>query len=270
MRIAAVADVHFGRDARGSLRPHMGRIAEQADVLVIAGDLTRRGKPGEAAALADELRGLPVPTFAVLGNHDYESRAEEAIVDALAEGDVRVLRGEGAVVEIDGRRLGIAGTCGFGGGFVGASGSDFGEPEMKSFIARSRREAAGLEHALAALDTDVRIALLHYAPVPDTLVGERLEIYPFLGSYLLAEAIDRVGADLVIHGHAHGGSEKGVTPGGVPVRNVAQPLIGSAFIVYCFDGSPTEQPAPLMGDRTAPLRGDDRSAPLRGDAREGT
>lgn len=82
----------------------------------------------------------------------------------------------------------------------------------------------------------MRIALLHFSPVDDTLVGERLEIYPFLGSYLLAEAIDRVGADLVLHGHAHGGSEKGVTAGGVPVRNVAQPVIGHAYNLYCLGG----------------------------------
>jgi Icc-related predicted phosphoesterase len=70
-------------------------------------------------------------------------------------------------------------------------------------------------------------------------VGERLEIYPFLGSYLLAEAVDRAGAHLVLHGHAHAGTEKGETPGGVPVRNVAQPVLGAAYAVYALptDGS---------------------------------
>ena len=83
--------------------------------------------------------------------------------------------------------------------------------------------------------TDVRVALLHYSPVRDTLHGEPSEIYPFLGSYLLAEAVDNVGADLVLHGHAHHGREKGVTPAGIPVRNVAQPVIRHAYSVYTLD-----------------------------------
>jgi Icc-related predicted phosphoesterase len=131
---------------------------------------------------------------------------------------------------------------GFGGGFTGACASAFGEPEMKAFVQHTRRIADRLEGSLAELDgadVDVRVALLHYSPVPETLVGERLEIYPFLGSYLLAEAIDRAGAHLAVHGHAHAGSEHGGTPGGVPVRNVAQPVLGAAYRVYALptDGS---------------------------------
>lgn len=141
------------------------------------------------------------------------------------------------VVEVDGLRLGIAGVKGFGGGFAGACGSDFGEPEMKAFIRHTKETAERLEDTLDELDTDVRVALLHYSPVEDTLRGERLEIYPFLGSYLLAEAIDRAGADLVVHGHAHNGAEKGLTPGGVPVRNVAQPVIRQAYAVYTVEPS---------------------------------
>jgi len=128
----------------------------------------------------------------------------------------------------------VAGVKGFGGGFAGASGSEFGEREMKAFMAHTRHVAGMLEDALATLDTDVRVALLHYAPVEATLRGERLEIYPFLGSYLLAEAVDRAGADLVVHGHAHNGTERGVTPAGVPVRNVAQPVLRRSYAVYCF------------------------------------
>ena len=85
------------------------------------------------------------------------------------------------------------------------------------------------------MECDALVALTHYAPVPETLVGEPLEIYPFLGSYLLAEAVDRAGADLAIHGHAHRGSRNGTTPGGVPVRNVAAPVIGRAYEVFHFD-----------------------------------
>src|SRR5690606_17443300 len=128
--------------------------------------------------------------------------------------------------------VGIAGSKGFGGGFVGASASDFGEPEMKAFVRHTKAIAERLRDGLAGLDTDHRVALLHYSPVAATLHGEPPEIFPFLGSYLLAEAVDDAGADLVIHGHAHRGSERGVTPGGVRVRNVARPLIGSSFRLF--------------------------------------
>jgi Icc-related predicted phosphoesterase len=140
------------------------------------------------------------------------------------------------VLDIGGARLGVAGTKGFGGGFVGACASDFGEPEMKAFIRTTQALAARLERELLALRADVRVAVLHYSPIPETLQGERLEIYPFLGSYLLAEAIDRAGADLVVHGHAHAGSERGVTPGGIRVRNVALPLVRQPYKVFEFQG----------------------------------
>ena len=132
-------------------------------------------------------------------------------------------------------RVGVAGTKGFGGGFRGAHGSDFGEPEMKAFVGHTKMLSDRLERSLTGLDTDLRIALLHYAPIEATLEGERLEIYPFLGSYLLAEAVDNAGADLVLHGHAHHGAEKGRTPGGIPVRNVAQPVIRHAYNIYTLD-----------------------------------
>jgi Icc-related predicted phosphoesterase len=135
-------------------------------------------------------------------------------------------------------RVGVAGTKGFGGGFAGACGGDFGEAEMKAFVRHTRSLAESLGKQLASLDADLRVALLHYSPVEATLQGERLEIYPFLGSYLLAEAVDRAGADLVVHGHAHAGSEKGLTAGGIRVRNVAQPVIKRAYNVYCFPDLP--------------------------------
>lgn len=237
IRVAAVGDIHVGADCRpGELRAHFEHVADRADVLLLAGDLTRRGEPEEAAVLAEELSDLPVPVFAVLGNHDHHTDAASVVVERLEAAGVRALEGDAAEVEIDGARLGVAGAKGFGGGFVGASGSEFGEPEMKAFMAHTRQIAERLERSLAALDTDVRVALLHYAPVEATLRGERLEIYPFLGSYLLAEAIDRAGADLVVHGHAHNGTERGVTAAGIPVRNVAQPVLRRAYGLYCLGG----------------------------------
>ena len=236
IRIAAVGDVHFGEDSAGRLRPQLQHLSERADVLLLAGDLTRHGEPVEAKVLADELRDVEVPVVAVLGNHDHHADRPDEVAALLQDAGVRVLEGTSTTLEVGGTRVGIAGTKGFGGGFQGACATDFGEPLMKEFIGHTREVAARLEASLEALDADLRVALLHYAPVEGTLHGERLEIYPFLGSYLLGEAVDRAGADLVVHGHAHGGAEKAVTPGGIPVRNVAQPLLRRAYAVFCFAG----------------------------------
>ncbi|MFF9864832.1 metallophosphoesterase [Streptomyces sp. NPDC013953] len=235
IRVAAVGDIHLAPDSGGTLRPAFETLRECADLLLLAGDLTRHGTVEEAEVVAGEVRGLGVPVVAVLGNHDYQSDQEAEVTAALDAAGVTVLEGEGTVVNIGGVRVGVAGTKGFGGGFAGRSGGEFGEPEMKEFIRYTRRCADGLRGSLTLLEQAgcaVRIALTHYAPVPDTLAGEPLEIYPFLGSYLLAEAVDEAGADLAVHGHAHMGVEHGMTSEGIRVRNVAQPVIGRAFAVY--------------------------------------
>lgn len=233
IRVAAVGDLHIGADSaqlwRDAFTP-----SPDADLLLLAGDLTRSGTREDADALLAALDVLELPVVAVLGNHDFHSNEALDIADKLERIGVNVLEGSSVIYDVDGVRIGIAGTKGFGGGFEGACGSEFGEPEMKAFIAHSRQLADSLEKSLSILEVDLRIALLHYAPIPATLQGERLEIYPFLGSYLLAEAIDRGGADLVLHGHAHGGSERGTTPGGIRVRNVAQPVIKRSYNVYCL------------------------------------
>jgi Icc-related predicted phosphoesterase len=234
IRVAAVGDVHFAQDAAGTLRPALAEVNDDADVLLLAGDLTRVGHPEEAEVLADELRDVRIPMVAVLGNHDYHADRHKEVSDVLAGAGVRVLEGDAVTLDVGGRSLGIAGVKGFGNGFPGASAGDFGEPEMKAFVGTAREAGDRLREALESLDTDLRIALMHYAPVEDTLRGERLEIWPFLGSYFLAEAVDAAGADLAVHGHAHGGTEKGMTPGGVHVRNVAQAVIRSAYRVYCL------------------------------------
>jgi Icc-related predicted phosphoesterase len=235
LRVAAVGDVHVGVDSAGTLGRELERLPEQADLLLLAGDLTHRGRPEEAKVLAEELRGLPVPVVAVLGNHDHHSDEQQEVAEVLADAGVRVLEGDATTVRVGGRSVGVAGTKGFGGGFAGACASEFGEPEMKAFVRSSHRLADGLERALRRLRADLRIALLHYAPVQQTLEGEPREIHAFLGSYLLAEAIDRAGADLAVHGHAHRGSRTGTTPGGVRVRNVARPVIGCPYEVFRFE-----------------------------------
>lgn len=247
VRVAAVGDVHLAEDARGRLRPALEQVGEHADVLLLAGDLTRHGTVGEARVVADEFADLAVPVVAVLGNHDYHSDAQDEIVALLTRRGIRVLEGDAMTLGVNGCRLGVAGVKGFGGGFAGKCGSLFGEPQMKAFISHTEEVSDRLASALRGLDdVDLRIALTHYSPVPDTLRGEPPEIFPFLGAYQLAEAIDNGRADLAIHGHAHYGTEQGSTPGGVRVRNVAQPVIRSAFAVYCLQVAgavPTRQPA---------------------------
>lgn len=233
IRIAAVGDVHLGEDAQGRLRPALEHVSERADVLLLAGDLTRHGTPAEARIVAHEFHDLGLPVYAVLGNHDYHSDAVDEVTEILfGESGIRVLEGNGAVLPVNGQTVGIAGAKGFGGGFEGRCASAFGEPEMKKFVGHTQEVADRLRSALEALDVDVRVALMHYAPIPDTLHGEPFEIYPFLGAYQLGEAVDEAETALALHGHAHRGCEHGVTPGGVQVRNVAQPVIRSAYALY--------------------------------------
>lgn len=235
IRIAAAGDMHYDRRSEGRLSAHFTHLQDHADCLLLAGDLTQTGHPEEMTALARDLAQCPVPVIAVFGNHDFHLDQGDVLMSILETAGVRVLERSSTEIRVGGRTIGIAGLKGFGGGFVGACGSDFGEPEMKAFMRHSKDQASALYECLRSLDTDYRIALLHYSPVADTLLGEKKEIYPFLGCYYLAEAIDKGGAHIVFHGHAHRGIEKGLTPGGVPVRNVAQPVIRHAFNIYTLD-----------------------------------
>lgn len=235
IRIAAVGDVHVGKDTDAFTDEQLDHLRGAADLLLLAGDLTQHGHVEEGALLASQLARARVPVVAVLGNHDYHQGGQAEIRRRIEEAGVRVLEGEATIVNVGGARIGIAGAKGFGGGFMGACGSEFGEDEMKAFMRHSRARAEALSKALAGLEADVRIALTHYAPARDTLAGERLEIYPFLGSYLLGEAVDAAGCAVAFHGHAHAGSERAFTPGGVPVRNVARPVIKLAYKVFTLD-----------------------------------
>ncbi|MGW1059258.1 metallophosphoesterase family protein [Micromonospora rubida] len=232
IRIAAVGDVHVDQDVVGRFRPALNELPDCADVLLLAGDLTRHGTEAEARCVAEEFGGLGVPVVTVLGNHDHQHDRVPQVVKVLQDAGIRVLEGEGIVLEFAGGRLGVAGVKGFGGGFAGRCASDFGEPEMKSFVRTTNESAEALGVALRGLDCDLLVALTHYSPVPDTLAGEPLEIYPFLGSYQLGQAIDSAPTALALHGHAHAGSERGTTPGGVRVRNVAHPVIKQAYSIF--------------------------------------
>jgi Icc-related predicted phosphoesterase len=242
IRIAAVGDVHIDEDVLGRYRPALELLGDKADVLLLAGDLTRHGTVDEAHCVAAEFGYLAVPVIAVLGNHDYHSDQQGKVTKVLSDAGIAVLERSTTVVDVRGTRLGVAGVKGFGGGFAGRCCSEFGEPETKEFARHGREAADALGYCLRSLDCDVRVALTHYSPVPDTLVGEPLEIYPFLGSYLLAQAIDSAPTALAVHGHAHAGTERGTTPGGVKVRNVAHPVIRQAYSVYELD--PADLPIP--------------------------
>jgi Icc-related predicted phosphoesterase len=235
IRVAAVGDVHYDRASRNRLRQYFKDLGSKADLLLLAGDLTQSGAVDEALALVDDLRVCEIPVITVLGNHDYHQDRQQEICTVLNEAKVITLEGESVVIKIRNYRVGVLGIKGFGGGFGGACITEFGEPETKIFAQHAKKQAEILRVKLEKLDTDFRFILLHYAPVDSTLLGEKREIYPFLGSYLFAEAIDSVGADGIFHGHAHYGTERGSTPGGIPVRNVAQTVIRHAYNVYTFD-----------------------------------
>ena len=221
VRFAAVGDIHVTKESAGSLRGFFAQASEAADVLLLCGDLTDYGTADEAKVLADELAAVSVPIVAVLGNHDYESGAQQLVAECLIKAGVRVLDGE--AVEIEG--VGIAGAKGFCGGFGRGSLGAWGEPAIKQFVQEGQHEAMKLESALAKLRTRRRIALLHYSPIAGTVAGEPVEIFPFLGSSRLEEPLLRYPVDAVFHGHAHRGTLEGKTINGVPVYNVARPLL---------------------------------------------
>jgi Icc-related predicted phosphoesterase len=221
MKIAATADLHFSPQSYDRIREPFNRVREEADVLVIAGDLTNYGKPEEMHSLLNALVRLRIPIIAVLGNHDYESGQEQELMRMMTTEGIKVL--DGSSYERDG--VGFAGTKGFVGGFGRGVLTAFGEKEIKSFVQASIDETMKLERALSMLRTEKIVIVTHYAPISETVKGEPVEIWPYLGSSRLAEVIDRHGAALAVHGHAHHGQPNGKTTAGVPVHNVALSLL---------------------------------------------
>lgn len=222
VRIAAIGDLHYARPSQGTVQPMLARIAEEADILLICGDLTDYGLPEEARLLAREIAGaVKIPIVAVLGNHDYESGAPGAVREILSDAGIVVLDGE--TCEIHG--VGFAGIKGFAGGFGRGTLGPWGEQAVKAFVREAVDEALKLETALARLRTPHRIALLHYAPVAATVEGEPREIYPFLGCSRLEEPLTRYPVTAVFHGHAHHGRPEGRTRTGAPVFNVSLSLM---------------------------------------------
>jgi len=221
MRIAATADLHFTPARFNQLHDQLNRVRDEADVFILAGDLTNFGKPEEMEPLLNVLVRLRVPIIAVLGNHDFESDRQAELTRMMSQEGIKVL--DGSAYERDG--VGFAGTKGFVGGFGRGVLTAFGEQEVKTFVRAGIDEALRLERAMSQLRTRKRVVVLHYAPIAATVQGESLDIFPFLGTSRLAEVIDRHGADLVIHGHAHNGACDGKTATGIPVHNVAITLL---------------------------------------------
>jgi Icc-related predicted phosphoesterase len=242
IRLAAVGDLHMRPAAQGRFRPAFARLPEVADLLLLAGDLTNGGTLAEARVLCDEIADLGVPVVAVLGNHDHDEGNGDLIGAMLRELDVHVLDGDTVTVHIAGRRVGVAGVMGGGGGFPDLFPDHFPDHDVPLHVAdeerlrQGPRDAERLRSALATLDCDLRIALIHFAPIPDTLAGEPLEIYAGLGCHELGEAIDAGDAHLTIHGHAHSGTEFGSTSAGRPVYNVAYPVLRRPYAVVELDG----------------------------------
>lgn len=274
IRIAAMSDVHYSRTSQGLLQGVFSQVAERADVLIIAGDLTDYGQPDEARVLARDLTSLvKIPIVGVLGNHDYESGEETLVRSILVDAGIHMLDGDS--VELHG--VGFAGVKGFAGGFGRGALGPWGEQAIKMFVQEALNEALKLESALARLKATHKIAVLHYAPVRDTVEGEPVEIHPWLGSSRLEEPLTRFQVSAVVHGHAHKGAPEGRTSGGIPVYNVALPVLTAAYPdkpPYRMIEVPREQAAEDAGPRPHGRRASDRepvavrvsdAPPARGD-----
>ena len=224
--VAAIGDLHVTETSEHPYRELFAEISTKADVLLLCGDLTNFGKTREAEILAEDLRAATIPVLGVLGNHDHECGQPEKVAEILAQGGMKLLDEQAIVVE----GVGFAGAKGFIGGFGRGELAPFGEREIKAFVDVAVNEARKLENALRSLRTERSVAVLHYAPIAETLEGEPIGIYPYLGSARLADAIDRFdNVKAVVHGHAHHGKFEGRTMRGIPVYNCAQFVLRPEF-----------------------------------------
>jgi Icc-related predicted phosphoesterase len=236
IRVAAAGDVHCDEVNRDAVERGFAHVDGEVDAILLAGDLTTYGELEQAALLAEIVRPLETPVYAVLGNHDWHCRAVPELVAVLEDAGVRMIDRGHAIQDVDGTTLGIAGVKGFVGGFPDSALPDFGEPLLRDVYAETTVEVEALDVGLAAIaGCDSRIALLHYAPTPTTLEGEPRGIFAFLGSDRLALPILEHQPHVVFHGHAHAGAFEGAI-GAVPVYNVAVPSLARDFFVFELDG----------------------------------
>jgi Icc-related predicted phosphoesterase len=238
LRIAAAGDLHCCDGRREAMISSLRAVGGTADVLLLCGDLTTHGEPEEAAVLAEVCAPLPIPVYAVLGNHDWHANRHDELVAELERGGIRVLERDWTICDLGGLQVGIAGTKGFVGGFPGSHLPDFGEPLLRAVYGETTHEVEALDRALREIALcQVRIVMLHYAPTDATIEGEAPGIWAFLGTDRLAAPIAEHEPDLVLHGHAHSGTFEG-TIGGVPVYNVSVPVMGRDFWLFELEASP--------------------------------
>jgi Icc-related predicted phosphoesterase len=244
IRVAAAGDVHVRDSTRDEVAEAFIKADRDADLVLLAGDLTTHGEPEQASMLAEICEPLEVAVVAVLGNHDCHADRIPEVVAELERGGIEVLDRSWTVRTIDGCEIGIAGTKGFIGGFPGSHLPDFGEASLRRVYAEASAEIDALERGLRAIATcPYRIALLHYAPTPTTLEGEPAGIWAFLGTDRLAAPILAHEPDLVMHGHAHAGTFRGEI-GSVPVFNVSVHAMGREFTIFELSAE-SSLPAPI-------------------------
>jgi Icc-related predicted phosphoesterase len=237
IRIAAAGDLHASEATRDRVLHAFETVESQADVILLAGDLTTTGEPEQAEVLAEACREISIPVFAVLGNHDYHAGRAADLTALLEEAGVGVLDRSWKACELAGLQVGVVGTKGFVGGFPGSALPDFGEPLLRTVYAETSHDVEAIAKGLQEIvHCDLRIVLLHYAPVQATLEGEPEGIHVMLGCDRLATPIAEYGADLVLHGHAHAGSFQGHI-GQVPVYNVAVHVTGRDFWIFDLEGA---------------------------------
>jgi Icc-related predicted phosphoesterase len=240
VRIAAAGDVHASEGSRARIEGAFAGIERQADLVLLAGDLTTHGELEQAQVLADACRGLGIPVCAVLGNHDLHCGQGDEIAALLEDAGLHMLDRSAAIFELDEGDVGVAGAKGFVGGFTGSQLADFGEPLLRRVCSETTEEAEAIRRGLQEIaHCPIRIVLLHYAPTSDTLLGEPEGIWTYLGSDRLATPIAEYRPDVVFHGHAHAGSFEGAI-GTVPVYNVAVHVTGRDFYVFDLEGNEVE------------------------------
>jgi Icc-related predicted phosphoesterase len=236
VRIAAAGDMHCHEETRDQIAAAFAGLRGQVDVVMLAGDLTTHGEPDQARVLADACGGLDLPTFAVLGNHDCHLARADEVTDVLTDAGITVLERDHATCTVSGVEIGVAGLKGFVGGFPGSHLPDFGEPLLRKVYAETTADVEALDASLKAIaHCPVRVVLLHYAPIEETLVGEPREIWTMLGTDRLAAPIAQHEPDLVLHGHAHAGTFQGAIAG-TPVYNVSVPVMQRDFWVFEMSG----------------------------------
>src|SRR5579884_3638946 len=237
LRIAAAGDLHCSEQRREEVERAVEGLRGSSDLVLLCGDLTTHGEPEQGAVLADACGSLDVPVFAVLGNHDWHANRRDELIAALHDGGISVLDRDWAICEAGGLEVGIVGLKGFVGGFPGSHLPDFGEPLLREVYRETSRDVAALDQGLREVALcPTRIVMLHYSPSEQTIAGEAPGIYAFLGTDRLAAPIAEHEPDLVLHGHAHGGTFQGAI-GATPVYNVSVPVIGRDFWLFELDVS---------------------------------